>query len=187
MSTATILSRLNRRGLLAWVCGGVVLLGAFDVVWAKGKKAGSAHSTGKSDVAVDANVDDGAQNKTDLVHISIQTVPPRKAQVRWGHKMLGTIPVPRALVVDRARDSGPLDLVIYASGFLPVHTRAYTFSDSRLSVKLTPPAEKNTLFGYREEPPPDAASVTAPTSGQTAPSPPVPASAPLFQAPAPSR
>jgi hypothetical protein len=57
-------------------------------------------------------------------------------------------------VLERPRDSGPLDLTIHASGFLPVHTRAYTFTDSRVAVKLTPPSEKNTLFGYREEPPP---------------------------------
>ena len=77
-----------------------------------------------------------------------------KAQVKWGRKDLGPIPAPRALVLERPRDSGPLDLTIHASGFLPVHTRAYTFTDSRVAVKLTPPSEKNTLFGYREEPAP---------------------------------
>jgi hypothetical protein len=90
--------------------------------------------------------------KPDTVRIFIQTVPPRKALVKWGGKVLGTIPVPRALVLERPRDSGPLDLVIRAAGFLPVHTRAYTFSDSRVAVKLTPPSEKSRLFGYREEP-----------------------------------
>ena len=89
--------------------------------------------------------------KSDTVNIYIQTVPPRKASVKWGQKSLGFIPAPRPLVVERPRDSGPLDLVIRANGFLPVHTRAYTFSDSHVSVKLTPPAEKNTLFGYRQE------------------------------------
>jgi hypothetical protein len=94
--------------------------------------------------------------KPDTVHIYIQTVPPRKASVKWGQKNLGVIPAPRPLVVERTRDSGPLDVVIRANGFLPVHTRAYTFSDSRISVKLTPPTEKNTLFGYRQEAPPNA-------------------------------
>jgi hypothetical protein len=102
--------------------------------------------------------------KPDTVRITIQTVPPRKASVRWGNKTLGVIPTPQALVVERPRDSGPLDLVIRAAGFLPVHTRAYTFSDSRVAVKLTPPAEKSKLFGYRQEPapPPDAGAPPEP-------------------------
>jgi len=69
-------------------------------------------------------------------------------------------------VVERPRDSGPLDLIIRASGFLPVHTRAYTFTDSRVAVKLTPPTEKSKLFGYREElaPNPDAGAPAAPAA-----------------------
>jgi len=108
--------------------------------------------------------------KPDSVRIFIQTVPPRKAQVKWGGKSLGVIPAPRALVVERPRDSGPMDLVIRAAGFLPVHTRAYTFSDSRVAVKLTPPSEKSKLFGYREDPAPPvdggvpAGPVTAPVA-----------------------
>jgi hypothetical protein len=113
--------------------------------------------------------------KADTVHISIQTVPPRKAQVKWGGKNLGLIPAPRALVIERPRDSGPLDLVIRAAGFLPVHTRAYTFSDSRVAVKLTPPTEKNKLFGYKQEPTPtpDGAPPPNPTAA-AAPLPPQP-------------
>jgi hypothetical protein len=116
--------------------------------------------------------------KPDSVRIFIQTVPPRKAQVKWGGKLLGVIPTPRALVVERPRDSGPLDLVIRAAGFLPVHTRAYTFSDSRVAVKLTPPSEKNKLFGYREEPPPNpdgGAPSAVPATPPPAPASPAPA------------
>jgi hypothetical protein len=36
-----------------------------------------------------------------------------------------------------------------------VQTRAYTFADNKVSVKLTALDEKNTLLGYREELPPD--------------------------------
>ena len=115
--------------------------------------------------------------KPDSVRIFIQTVPPRKAQVKWGGKLLGVIPTPRALVVERPRDSGPLDLVIRAAGFLPVHTRAYTFNDSRVAVKLTSPAEKNKLFGYREEPPPNPDGGVPPDALPPAPKP-SPAAAP---------
>jgi hypothetical protein len=38
-------------------------------------------------------------------------------------------------------------------GYLPVQTRAYTFADSKVSVKLTPPDQKKALLGYREAPP----------------------------------
>jgi hypothetical protein len=40
-----------------------------------------------------------------------------------------------------------------------VQTRAYTFADSKVAVKLTPPDQKKTLLGYREAPP-DAGEAT---------------------------
>ncbi|HEX7599453.1 MAG TPA: hypothetical protein VF518_14650 [Polyangia bacterium] len=117
------------------------------------------------------------QKSEDSVHITVQTVPPRKAVVKWGTKNLGMIPVPKALTLVRPRDSGPMDLVIRASGYLPVHTRAYTFSDSRLAVKLTAISEKNTLFGYREELPPEGAAT--PDGGVAPPAPSAPTPAPV--------
>jgi hypothetical protein len=81
--------------------------------------------------------------------IIIQTFPPAHATVHWGNTRLGRIKPQRPLVVVRPRDSGPLDVVIRAPGFLPVQTRAHTFGDTRLSVKLTREEEKSTLFGYR--------------------------------------
>jgi len=145
--------------------------------WAASKNGKDAAAKPADEAGKPATAETPAA-KPDTVHVTIQTVPPRKAQVKWGRKNLGTIPVPRALVVERPRDSGPMDLVIRASGFLPVHTRAYTFTDSRVSVKLTPPAEKNTLFGYREEPAPnpDAGAPAAPAAPGPVPVPtPVPA------------
>ena len=118
----------------------------------------------------------------DNVRITLQTIPPRKAMVKWGKKNLGMIPVPRPLILVRPRDSGPLDLVFRTTGYLPVHTRAYTFSDSRVAVKLTPVAEKNTLFGYRAETPPGGSAppdggVPPPVAATPAPPPPAPAPA----------
>ena len=55
----------------------------------------------------------------------------------------------------RPRDSGPLDVVVRAEGCIPVQTRAYTFEDSKVAVKVTPNDQKNTLLGYREEIPAD--------------------------------
>src|SRR5688500_15734287 len=81
--------------------------------------------------------------------IIFQTVPPAHATVLWGNTRLGRIKPQRPLVVVRPRDSGPLDVMIRAPGFLPVQTRAHTFGDTRLVVKLTRDDQKSTLFGYR--------------------------------------
>ena len=59
------------------------------------------------------------------------------------------------LIVQRPRDSGPLDVIVRADGCVPVQTRAYTFEDSKVAVHVTPNDQKNTLLGYREEQPPD--------------------------------
>jgi len=87
------------------------------------------------------------------VKVVFQTVPPEKAMVYWGKRLLGIINrIPkRSLIIERPRDSGPLDVVVRSKGYLPVRTRAYTFTDSKVFVKLTPLEEKKKLFGYREE------------------------------------
>jgi hypothetical protein len=79
----------------------------------------------------------------------------KKATVSWGKKKLGVIGPKAPLIVTRPRDSGPLDVVVRAEGCVPVQTRAYTFEDSKVAVKVTPNEQKNTLLGYREELPPD--------------------------------
>jgi hypothetical protein len=163
----------GRRILVAGTLG--VVLAASVAVWAAGKDKDKAKAAAKAQSTPAAEEAAGA-SKGETVHIYLQTVPPRKAQVKWGGKNLGLIPTPKPLIIERPRDSGPLDLVIRASGYLPVHTRAYTFSDSRVSVKLTPPTEKNKLFGYKQEPVanPDGGPPPAPGSAMTAPATPAP-------------
>jgi hypothetical protein len=91
-----------------------------------------------------------------MVRITFTTVPSRNAMVFWGRKRLGVIAPHQPLVVQRPRDSGPLDVVVRSTGFLAVQTRAYTFGDSKIGVKLTATDQKKTLLGYREAPPPEA-------------------------------
>ena len=79
----------------------------------------------------------------------------KKATVFWGKKKLGAIGPHAPLIVQRPRDSGPLDVVVRADGCVPVQTRAYTFEDSKVAVHVTPNDQKNTLLGYREEVSPD--------------------------------
>ena len=90
----------------------------------------------------------------------------KKAMVFWGKKKLGPIAPHAPLIIQRPRDSGPLDVVVRAEGCIPVQTRAYTFEDSKVAVKVTPNDEKNTLLGYREEiPASDGGMSGAPDGG----------------------
>jgi hypothetical protein len=89
----------------------------------------------------------------------------KKAMVFWGKKRLGIIAPHQPLVVQRPRDSGPLDVVVKSDGYVPVQTRAYTFADSKVAVKLTALDQKNTLLGYREELPPDGGAPPSPDGG----------------------
>lgn len=90
------------------------------------------------------------------VKITFQTIPPVKAELRWGKKKLGVLNATtkgpkKPFFIERPRDSGPLDITVRAEGFIPVNTRAYTFNDNKVTVKLTAEAEKATLFGYKAE------------------------------------
>ena len=111
-----------------------------------------------------------------------------KVLVFWGRKKLGEPPV----TLERPRDSGPVDLVVRAEGFFPVHTRAYTFHNDVLYVKLTKLDDRMTLFGAKRdlnEPPPGgvpdggAPLPSSPTAAPTTTTP--PATAPPTPAPAP--
>lgn len=91
------------------------------------------------------------------VKVTLKASPKVPARVRMGGKRLGTIQPGRTLVIERPRDSGPLDLLVRSQGFIPVHTRAYTFEDSVMTIKLTLKEEEESLYGYRKPlPPPDA-------------------------------
>ena len=90
------------------------------------------------------------------VRIVFTIVPTtKKAMVFWGKKRLGVIAPHAPLIVTRPRDSGPIDVVVKSDGYVTVQTRAYTFADNKVAVKLTKNEEKNTILGYREELPPD--------------------------------
>jgi hypothetical protein len=90
------------------------------------------------------------------VTITVRTVPSVQARIRHGTRVLGDLKPGASLVLKRPRDSGPIDLVITAREFLTVHTRAYTFTDQVIDVKLTRDTEKETLFGFRQPLPPEA-------------------------------
>lgn len=113
--------------------------------------------------------------------IIVATVPAATATVTWGRKLLGRIKPGKPLVVQRPRDSGPLDIVVRAVGYLAVQTRAHTFSDNRVIVKLTRPENAIELLGYRA-PMPEDGGVLSPeeAAAQSAMAPPIPGAPPVL-------
>jgi hypothetical protein len=77
----------------------------------------------------------------------------KQAHVFWGRKDLGVAP----LELTRPRGSGPLDLLVMADGYLPLHTRVFTDRNETLALRLYAPAEASGLPGYS----PPAPSSTA--------------------------
>ncbi len=150
--------------------------------------AGAAAAAAESTDAKEANP------ATPTVRIVFKVLPPNNATVTWGSKRLGIIKPKAPLIIERPRDSGPLDVVVKCAGYVTVHTRAYTFTNTTLAVKLTPVDKKNTLYGYREElpPEPDAAAATpgaapaaVPPPGGAMAAPPASAAPPADLAPKP--
>jgi hypothetical protein len=84
------------------------------------------------------------------VKIMVRTTPP-KVFVHWGKKKLGLTP----LNFERPRDSGPIDLVLRLQGYFPVRTRAYTVKNDIVSVKMVKLENRMTIFGAKQELPPD--------------------------------
>jgi hypothetical protein len=100
-----------------------------------------------------APVDDRADGGT--VTIKLVADARRQAHVTWGRKDLGVAP----LEIVRPRGSAPLDLMIQAPGFLPLHTRVFTDRDDTLSLRLYSEGDAVGLPGYA--PPAPAPSATA--------------------------
>jgi hypothetical protein len=68
----------------------------------------------------------------------------RQARVTWGRKDLGTAP----LEIVRPRGSAPLDLLIVAPGYLPLHTRVFTDRNDTLALRLYTEREAAALPGF---------------------------------------
>lgn len=112
------------------------------------------------------------------IRVVVRSTPP-KAIVFWGKKKLGETPV----TLERPRDSGPVDLVVRLEGHFPVHTRAYSFRNDTVYVKLTKLEDRMSILGAKEPPPPPPAppegAAAAPAgAATTAPTPETPAPVP---------
>jgi hypothetical protein len=102
--------------------------------------------------------------RSDTVKIKVIVDARRQAHVTWGRKDFGVAP----LEIQRPRNSGPLDLIVVAPGYLPLHARALTDRDDVLSLRLYSAAEAPQLLGYRADavPAPQSGSTTSPISPQ---------------------
>ena len=141
--------RVVTRGAGAAILAGLVIFALAPFALHAASDGGSVPPVG---VAAPAPPAEPSPN----VRIVFTIVPTtKKAMVFWGKKRLGIIAPHAPLIITRPRDSGPLDVVVKSDGYVTVQTRAYTFADNKVSVKLTALDEKNTLLGYREELPPD--------------------------------
>jgi hypothetical protein len=98
---------------------------------------------------------------SDTIKVKVLVAERRQAHVFWGRKDFGVAP----LEIERPRNSGPLDLVVIAPGYLPYHARAFTDRDDTISVHLYSAAEAPQLLGYRASEVP--APSTSPPSATT--------------------
>jgi hypothetical protein len=80
----------------------------------------------------------------EMVTIKLLADQRAQAHVFWGRKELGVAP----LEVTRPRGSGPLDLLVLAEGYLPLHTRAFTDRNETLALRLVPTTSASGLPGY---------------------------------------
>ena len=97
------------------------------------------------------------------VKVSIRSTPSHAA-VSWGRKSLGVTPI----VLERPRDSGPIDLILRAKGYLPTHTRAFTFKNDTVWSKLVRVEDKANLLGAKKDPAPlDVGATPPPGDGGT--------------------
>jgi hypothetical protein len=86
---------------------------------------------------------------TETVTLRLVADAKRQVQVFWGRKLLGVAP----LEIKRPRGSGPMDLLVTAPGYLPLHTRVYTDKDETLPLRLYTDKDATGLLGYT--PPPE--------------------------------
>lgn len=80
----------------------------------------------------------------EYVKLTFRSTP--SANVYYGKKLLGSSPV----TIRRRKDSGPVDVIFKAAGYLRMASRAYSWSDDTVHVRLTPISQAHTLFGYKK-------------------------------------
>jgi hypothetical protein len=88
--------------------------------------------------------------RSEKVKVKVIITPAARGVVHWGRKKVADLqPGRMTLELERPRNTGPLDLLVRADGFLPHHVRVFTDRDDKLSVHLVRPDQAPSLLGYR--------------------------------------
>src|SRR5689334_366637 len=104
-----------------FVCGSIACAGL--AVNAQAPAAPPAPGTPAAPAPGTAPASAAPAPNPEKVKITILTIPSnsiKKVFVNWGKRKLGIIVPHHPLIVERPRDSGPLDLIITAEGYVPV-------------------------------------------------------------------
>ena len=81
------------------------------------------------------------------VELSVRTSPRVAAKVYHGKELLGVTP----FTFKWPKDTGALDLVLKAPGYIKVNTRLYTYRDDKVTVDMFKETEAHKLFGYKKK------------------------------------
>jgi hypothetical protein len=96
---------------------------------------------------------DKPPEKVKIWFFTVPVVP--NTELRWGKKKLGIINPTKGpkkpFFIERPKDSGPMDVVARAEGFIPLNTRVFTYADNKVWLKMTPETDKSKILGYKLE------------------------------------
>jgi hypothetical protein len=113
--------------------------------------AGGSPAEGDQDLRAEEPEQDP---RSELVKVKLVITPAARGTVHWGRKKLADLlPGQMTVETERPRNTGPLDLLVRADGFLPHHVRLFTDRDDKLSVHLVRADQATGLLGYRRPPP----------------------------------
>ena len=132
MSVATSLLPVKSDGVSSWLV---------QSAWAKRKKKKKKYNRRKK--ASDALIKEGHPS----VELTIKTSPRVGARVYHGKEYLGRTP----MTFKWAKDTGPLDIVVKAGGYLKVNTRIYTYRSDVVTVDMFKEDQSHLLFGYKKK------------------------------------
>ena len=119
MSVATSLLPVQSEGVSSWLV---------QSAWAKRKKKKKKKQYNRRKKASDALIKAGHPS----VELTIKTSPRVGARVYHGKEYLGRTP----MTFKWAKDTGPLDIVVKAGGYLKVNTRIYTYRSDVVTVDM---------------------------------------------------
>ena len=81
------------------------------------------------------------------VELTIKTQPRMKAKVYHGKEYLGRTP----MSLKWAKDTGPIDIVVRAGGYITVNSRLYTHRNDSVTVNMFKKDEAHLVFGYKKK------------------------------------